>query len=74
MNSNRKVTGICVAGLVVLSLLRWWLGHPHHPEYFWHRLRWFDALYGVIGCLGIVLFSKALGKWFLQRPEDYYDR
>lgn len=33
---------------------------------------WFYAVYGFLGCSVIIFFSKALGKAFLQRREDYY--
>lgn len=36
---------------------------------WWHRLPAFHAVYGVVGCVLIVVVSKALGKFWLQRPE-----
>lgn len=33
----------------------------------------FFAWFGLLGCIAIILGSKALGKRVLQRPEDYYD-
>jgi hypothetical protein len=44
-----------------------------HSELLWHRLPGFDFAYGLIGCALIVVFSKRLGKLFLQRPEGYYE-
>ena len=38
-----------------------------------HHLWGADFLYGLIGCVVIVLLSKALGKLFIQRREDFYD-
>lgn len=33
----------------------------------------FFAWFGLIGCIAIILGSKALGKHLLQRPTTYYD-
>jgi hypothetical protein len=44
-----------------------------HALHWWHELPGFDLVYGLVGCLAIIVVSKALGKVWLQRPEDYYD-
>jgi hypothetical protein len=43
--------------------------HDTHPLYWWHRLPAFDLLFGFLGCVAIVVVSKALGKAGLRRPE-----
>ena len=56
---------------VVVELLM-----PHDADYaahWWSGIPAFYALFGFVGCVVIILFSKALGKWFLQQGEDYYD-
>lgn len=37
----------------------------------WHFIPGFDLVYGLAGCLAIIVLSKAAGKWFIQRPEGY---
>lgn len=32
----------------------------------------FNALYGFLTCVGMVVFAKLLGIW-LKRPDDYYE-
>ena len=32
------------------------------------------ALFGFIGCVGVIAVSKLIGHYWLQRKEDYYDR
>lgn len=49
------------------------LGHGG-PEYPWQRIPMFDLWFGLLGCAALILFSEALGKFFLLRREDYYDR
>lgn len=53
-----------------LSVAVEWLlpaGEPSLP--WWHRTPAFHAAYGLVGCVLIVVVSKALGKYWLQRPE-----
>ena len=32
------------------------------------------AIFGFVGCVAIVVVSKLIGHYWLQRKEDYYDR
>lgn len=45
-----------------------------HPHYGWEKLFGSYPLYGFFSCVAIVIVSKLLGKFWLQRDEDYYDR
>lgn len=36
---------------------------------WWHRLPVFHGAYGLVGCVLLVIVAKALGKFWLQRPE-----
>ncbi len=47
--------------------------HPEHPHFFWEKIPAFDAIFGFLGCILIVLGSKALGHNGIQKHEDYYD-
>lgn len=40
---------------------------------WWNAIPGYYLAIGFVGCIGIILISKALGKWWLQRKEDYYD-
>jgi len=63
------------AGLL-LSFIGGFLVHLYsHPKihFFWETLPFFSALYGFVGCILIVIGSKALGHWWLQKKEDYYE-
>ena len=57
-----------VAGTLALDLR----AHPH-GETWWHYLAGFDYVYGCLGCVAIVIVSKALGKAGLQRRERFYE-
>ena len=45
---------------------------PEHPHFWWERIPIFDAIFGFLGCIVIVLGSKALGHHWIQKDEDYY--
>ena len=47
--------------------------HPH-IHFFWEALPVFSALFGFIGCIVIIIGSKALGRHWLQKKEDYYEK
>ena len=66
---------IILIAMLVLSLLldvlfRTWEGHGgllgfHMPGLF--------ALFGFIACVLLILVSKFIGHYWLQRKEDYYE-
>lgn len=58
---------LALAVLTVLLVVPEFLGaRGHHPPGF-------HAAVGVVSCIVVVLVSKALGKAFLQRPEEPHD-
>ncbi len=44
----------------------------HHPKFGIDGIFGFGAWFGFIGCVILVIFSKALGI-FLKRSDKYYD-
>ena len=64
---------IALYGALVLSLIAGFLVHPK-VHFFWEGLPFFSDLYGFIGCIVIILGSKALGRYWLQKKEDYYEK
>ena len=62
-------------GLIVsigLSMLLGLFFRAEHPHFWWEKIPVFDAVFGFLGCILIVLGSKALGHHWLQKDEDYY--
>jgi len=62
---------------LLLSILAGFFVHLYlHPEvhFFWERLPVFSAVYGFIGCIVIILGSKAIGHLWLQKGEGYYEK
>lgn len=67
---------IILAGTLILSVVADFvlLGGEGHGKFWWSHLYGFFAVFGFVICLAIVLISKMLGGYWLQRREDYYDR
>lgn len=59
--------------LTLGTLLLQYFGPEHPYPHAWDHIPLFYAAFGFVGCVLIILVSKALGKRFLQKPEDYYD-
>jgi hypothetical protein len=59
-----------ILGLVLALGLLVPAGPLHH---FWEKIPLFEAIFGFFGCLVIIFVSKALGQFFIQKREDYYN-
>ena len=69
----RLVKVLLVIGILIVCLLGF-LVHPgHESHYFWKKIPVFEALFGFIGCIVLIVFSKILGHFLLERRENYYD-
>jgi hypothetical protein len=64
-----RVTVALVALLLVLVLLEAFLFPYHDPVFPWHRVPGYSGAIGLGFAIVVVLLSKALGEWFLQRPD-----
>lgn len=61
-------------GLVtVASLILQYFGPPHPHPHAWDAIPLFYCFFGFVGCILIIVVSKALGKAWLQKEEDYYE-
>ena len=45
-----------------------------HPHFSFEGFPAWGSLYGLISCAAIIVVSKLIGKAWLMRGEDYYDR
>lgn len=72
----KRVWITAFAASLILSALVDFLsqnGEEHGGLLGFHMLGLF-ALFGFIACVAIVVISKLIGHYWLQRKEDYYDR
>lgn len=66
---NKIIYALCaICALSVLADL----GYEKHGHWGWQGIMGFDAIYGFVSCVGLVLAAKVLRK-LLMRSEDYYD-
>jgi hypothetical protein len=65
------------AGLAAIALAEVaapYVLHQDHAHFWFEDLPAWGSLYGLAACAAIVIVSKMLGKVWLVRPENYYDR
>jgi hypothetical protein len=65
------------AGLAVIALSEIVATYLFHvePAHFWFEdIPAFGSIYGLVSCVVIIVVSKLIGKLWLMRPENYYDR
>jgi hypothetical protein len=63
------IVGVCLAASIAVDLV---FRHHGHAVFWWHAMPAFDLLFGLVGCLGLIVAAKWLGHTWLERPEDYY--
>lgn len=66
----KRIHWILLGIITVVSFVFEMTQEPHH---WWERIPGFYIYFGFIGCVAIIVISKALGKLFIQKDEDYYD-
>ena len=62
---------ICLMGSLILDFY-WLYTHKFHYHFDFQYLPQFFALFGLIGCMLLILIAKAIG-WFIVVDEDYYE-
>lgn len=75
MNNKHWIWGLYIG--LVLSVIAGFFVHLYsHPKihFFWETVPFFSALYGFLGCILIIIGSKALGHRWLQKEENYYEK
>lgn len=46
----------------------------HEPHFFGDSIIGFWSLFGLLGCLGMIILCKGLSHVWLMKKEDYYDK
>lgn len=67
-----KRTLLIIAIALIAVILVDFLWRESHGHFIWYSVPGFFALFGLAGCVAIVLFAKWLGHW-LQKKDDYYE-
>ena len=74
-NRLKKVVLVCAALLAALVLIDAIpaLVDKHHAHTSVEKFPMFWAVFGFVGCVVIILVSKAFGKAGIMKREDYYN-
>jgi hypothetical protein len=68
--TTARMAALALWAALALGVLAQWLMAPGKPGTpWWHAIPGVQGLYGVAGCVAIVLASKWLGRHWLQRPD-----
>jgi len=59
-------------GVIALIIIADFFVHRHHAVFFWDHIPGFNAVYGFIAAVVIILVAK-VGLHGLMKSEDYYD-
>ena len=70
---RRRILAWIMCGVLALLVILDFVIPSGYDRFWWESVSGFGAVYGFISCALIIVVSKALGKAFLNRPEDYYD-
>lgn len=62
---------LLILGAVLLFDL---MAERHAAHFFGDRMRFFWALFGVFGTIGMTKFMKGIGHLFIMQPTDFYSR
>ena len=68
---------LCYVALAVIALIEFAaprLFDGESAEFWFEDLPAWESVYGLISCVVIIIGSKLLGKLWLMRRENYYDR
>lgn len=63
--------GLCVVALAEIVAL---VLHGGHAHFWFEGLPAWGSIYGFLSCVAIIVVSKLIGKAWLMRREDHYER
>lgn len=70
---NIKKLKISCIIILIISVLAEFLVHKH-IQHVWDKIPGINALFGFIACAILIIVSKLIGKYWLKKDEDYYDK
>ena len=66
-----KILGFLLAGLIGAEIF---FVHLDHPYFSWYGFKGYSAILSFFAAPLLILGAKAIGKLFLYRDENYYER
>jgi len=68
--NRARVRTVFYISLLILLIIDFFV--PKHGHFPWESAYAFYAVYGLMGCVGLIFIAKGL-RWLVRRKEDYYD-
>jgi hypothetical protein len=65
---------VCLAVIALAEVVAPWLLYHDEPHFTFENWPAWGSIYGFLSCVMIIVVSKLLGKLWLMRSENYYDR
>jgi len=65
---------VALAAIAILEFALPLLLHAEEGEFWFEKVPAWESIYGLISCVVIIVGSKLIGKLWLMKREDYYDR
>jgi hypothetical protein len=62
-----------LAALALIEAAAPYLFYSDHGHFWFEDAPAWGSVYGLVACVLIITVSKFLGKFWLMRPENYYD-
>jgi hypothetical protein len=70
----KRAAYVVLAALIVAEGIPPWVLYDDHGHFPFEDWPAFGSLYGFLACVAIIMVSKGIGKLWLMRPENYYER
>ncbi len=74
LNENSRMLKRIFFVFLALTVVFDFYSARHEPHFFGDSIIGFWSLFGVLGCLGMIVICKGLSHVWLEKKEDYYDK
>lgn len=74
LRSLKRWFYVSLALIVVAEVAAPYVFHEAPAEFWFENLPAWESVYGLFSCVVIIVGSKLIGKLWLMKREDYYDR
>ena len=73
LRDNAQVLKWIFWGFLAFSIVFDFFAHRHEPHFWGDNIIGFWSLFGILGCLGMIVVCKFLSHVWLMKGEEYYD-
>jgi drug/metabolite transporter (DMT)-like permease len=74
LNEHSRMLKRIFFAFLILSVVFDFYAARHEMHFFGDAIIGFWALFGILGCLGMIIVCKGLSHVWLMKKEDYYDK